>query len=352
MNSICITSPFDGFQSLYNQIQDLLVEPPLFSKISVPAIINTLQDKMFSTVEYVVDEFGNLVEKTTSYISSINMELTFLIKELSEISFFELAKKMVDPLLSIAGWTLRQVFPEIPGLGFSIIDILTGKISPTEIFSKLKEAIANGLSSLWKFIPQPFRVSIDIPDIDLVQIWKLILKEYKEIILKPIKELINIVADILEVSGLGNLIPEFPSIGQIINVISSKIKNYASNILNTIGDTADSLIKFASSAVLTTYEETVSLMTKLLEKGAKISDFLSGISFDGLPEFFSIDNIFKTVKMIEVELQFAIEDMLDFFHNFNFKKLWDFVKNLPGINLIFSPLCIPLPFKKDIINNL
>lgn len=343
-----MNGPFGGFDSLYEQIKDSLTHPPLFSRIVVPDIIATLQKNMFSFVETVVDATGNLVEKTRSYISCINMEVCHLLSHLNEMSFFDITVKMVKKILDFVGLgnLFKSFFPKILGLGISIYDIVVGSISPTEIYKAIREAIDKGLDVLWSFVPKPFYIDLNIPDISLPNIFQMILKQYKDIILNPIMSLIGTLIDVLDDLSLGLFsftLPKVPSIGEIVNKLYEKIKAFA------LARAID-----IKNLIVGGIDEVMALARKMMDLGMKISDLLNGLSFSGLSGwvFKAIDNIFGTIKMLSVELLMQVNHMIDSIFNFLYKLIWNFVTSLPIIGdivkAIFSPICIPIPTIDDI----
>jgi hypothetical protein len=347
---VCLNGPFGGFDSLYDQIKDSLTHPPLFSRIVVPDIIGTLQEKMFSTVEDIVDAAGNLVERTRSYISSVNLEVCHLLSHLNDMSFFDLIIKGVKKILDFVGLSnlFRSFFPKILGLGISIYDIIVGGISPKEIYKAIREAIDNGLDVLWSFVPKPFYIDLNLPDISLPNIFQMIMKQYKDIILKPIMDLVGILTDFLDSISLGLFsftLPQVPSIGEIVNKLYEKIKLFA------IAKAID-----LKNMVIGGFNEVMSLARKMMNFGMKISDLLNGLSFGSLTGwlFKAIDNMFNTVKMMSVELLMQVNNMIDSIYNFLYKTIWDFITSLPVIGdiikAIFSPICIPIPTVQDAVN--
>lgn len=346
---ICMNSPFGGFDSLYQQIKDALTHPPLFPKISVPAIIATLQEKMYSTVEDVIDETGKVVERTKSYISSINMEVCHLLSHLSEMSFFDLVIKAVKKMLDFVGLSdlLRTFFPKIPGLAISIYDIIVGGVSPKEIYKAIREAIKSGLNVLWEFVPDPFYIDLNIPDISLPHIFQMILKQYKTLIMKPIMDLIGLVTDLIDSLSLGLFsltLPPMPSVSEIASKLFEKLKVFA--IAKGIE---------IKNIVANQFNSVMGLARTLMDKGLKIVDFLSNLSFSGITDwaFTAIEDLYKTIKMTSVELMMQVNHMIDSLHNLLFKKIWDFITSLPLIGdlikALFSPFCIPIPTIQDVV---
>lgn len=329
---ICVNAPFGDFNSLYNQIKDSLTHPPIFKKIDVPAIIRTLQEKMFSAVE-----------GAKSYISSINMEVCNLISHLNEMSFFDLVIKGVKKILDVLGISslLRSIFPKIIGLGISIYDVITGAISPEEIYKAIKKAIKEGLDVLWTFVPKPFFIDLDIPDISAPMIFQMILKQYKDIFLKPLMDLLGSLLDLIEALDLGTFsfsLPKIPTVNEIIKQLYNKIKAFA------IAKAID-----LKNTVVSSFGEVMALAKKMMGYGMKISELLNGLSFSSLKGWFfsAIDDMFKTVKMMSVELMLQVNHMIDSIYLFAYKLIWDFISSLPLIGdafkALFSPLCIPIP---------
>jgi hypothetical protein len=174
------------------------------------------------------------------------------------------------------------------------------------------------------------------------------MKQYKDIILKPIMDLVGILTDFLDSISLGLFsftLPQVPSIGEIVNKLYEKIKLFA------IAKAID-----LKNMVIGGFNEVMSLARKMMNFGMKISDLLNGLSFGSLTGwlFKAIDNMFNTVKMMSVELLMQVNNMIDSIYNFLYKTIWDFITSLPVIGdiikAIFSPICIPIPTVQDAVN--
>lgn len=355
---ICVDTPFPTFEEIYEQIKNSLTHPPLFDRISVPEIISTLKKDMFSAVNAITG-------KVESVIKSVNMEIVFLAQELSNMSFWGLIQRLIAPLVKIIGVAIRIVLPEIPGLGISIVDILTGKISPEEIYNRIKKAISSGLKTLWGFVPDPFHVDLNIPDISVVQIFQFILKEYAQMVIEKIKWVINavmLVMDILHAELFAfhaawvlfteKVLPLFPSFSDIIDGIYAKVKSFASFFDKEIN--FQEIIEKIEQGIVDKYTQVMSLCHKLIEKGVKLSDLLKS-KFEKLMSYLHPDNIFKTVKSIGIELMLGLNNMMHSFFNQICSFLWNFLTGLPIIGdiikgVFFGKICIPVPFVGEVVS--
>ena len=143
--------------------------------------------------------------------------------------------------------------------------------------------------------------------------------------------------------GLWNNQKQKSSNGSLIqSLIDNKIIGNPSTINND-------LPQDLKNTVVSSFGEVMALAKKMMGYGMKISELLNGLSFSSLKGWFfsAIDDMFKTVKMMSVELMLQVNHMIDSIYLFAYKLIWDFISSLPLIGdafkALFSPLCIPIP---------
>ena len=176
---ICADSPLPTFQSLWANITDVDIS---FTIPTLPGIRNPIYEGY----------------------SNLKIELSQVLQELQQLQTLTTISACLEPLASFLGGAIDDFMPSIPGTDISFTQIFT--MSADALYQKIKQAILNGVQ--FPFIPTPMFQKLSIPEIELGETVKAVMKGYMQSAISIITDLITQVVDQLELPGL----PALPTI--------------------------------------------------------------------------------------------------------------------------------------------
>jgi hypothetical protein len=198
MTTICATIPLPSFISLFRSTT-FHFPPNVTLRIpSLPSLLNPI----YST------------------LSHINMEILQLVQELQSYQFLTTIMNIIRPLVSFIGGVLSSILPKIPGTLLTLIDLLA--MDAKGLYNSVKGAISQFGISIFSLVPSPMFISLSIPDIEIVNTIKLILKQYMNLCVGVITGLISQVTSILAIANMA-VLPILPSLSAIMKIIRGNI---------------------------------------------------------------------------------------------------------------------------------
>lgn len=178
---ICAISPLPTFESLWSSISDVDMD---FTIPSLPGIRTPIYDGY----------------------SNLKIELSQIIQELQQMQTLTTLSACLEPLASFLGGAIDDFMPKIPGTNISFTQILGG--DPAALYAAIKQAILNGVH--FPFVPTPMFQKLSIPEIEVAETVKAVMKGYMQSAISVITDLISQVVDQLELPGLPSL-PVIPT---------------------------------------------------------------------------------------------------------------------------------------------
>ena len=191
---ICVDSPLPSFQSLWANITDVNID---FSIPQLPGIRTPIYEGY----------------------SNLKMELSQVLQDMQQLQIMTTITACLQPLVSFLGGAIDDFMPKIPGTDISFTQLIGGNVEV--LYASIKQAILNGVQ--FPFLPTPIFQKLSVPEIEIVETVKAVMKGYLQTAISIITDLISQVVDQLELPGLPALptIPtDLPSLKQFILNIS------------------------------------------------------------------------------------------------------------------------------------
>lgn len=192
MTEICVTNIIPT----YNSIAPLFDSFYQFGDSLVLPFQITLPDPMWPDI--------------TSPAQYIQATITEMIN--SQMSGMFLA--LFDPILGFLSLNLEDILPDIPGFpGFNLINLIDGEID--DLIALVQ--VPSFDFSLIELLPDPIYPGLTIPSWDALVAVQTAINQYYQIITEVITDLVNQIADILELATLS--IPTFPTLDEIMDLL-------------------------------------------------------------------------------------------------------------------------------------
>lgn len=273
----------------YNQLLEAIQAHLPIVQINVPDILGLLNP--------IYDRF-----------SDFSLEISQILQELQSFQLMNTLKAMIDPMLSVVGLAVDEFLPKLPGLGLTLVDLLT--MSPATIYQKVRDAIAEyGIEAFEAILPVPIFLTMSIPAIEIVTIVKMLKQYYITMVVTKVEVLVNQVTSILQIPGM----PALPSIP-------------------TLAD-----IKALAFGLFPDAEQLIDI----LKTGISVSSLFSMFSLPGIPVLNLPEPLFPKLSSFDIEINEALVMLRAHMNTVAITSLVSFVEEkLSILNIEFPTFCI------------
>lgn len=278
---------------------DPLPSIPDLSKFEIPFGVNfpglpTLPSPIFPSIT---------MPSIEKFVMGMEMQLS---------QFLITIKAMVEPMLSLIGGDVASWFPSIPSLpDFNLISILQNGVDG--VLNKIKELIDSGFDFDLPLLPTLYP-TMAIPVVKVLQTFQFIMRNHLVVIIMKIVNLIKQVTDHLEIGAA-----VFPSI-----------------------PTPEEIIAMMGSVIDSSIEKIDDFVIYVKKHGMNAWEFLSKLSFPGLPSMPETPGIPFDFKIPEITI---VSDISNFLSNLCLgvlRKIMEFIdstlKNY--MTFTFPTICI------------
>lgn len=207
---ICVTSPLPTIDSILPSFYPLMTYPP------------------------TIESIGKLLPCLPSPIyAALNIPSLEMVKVAIELQAFQMQTMMlamIRPMLTLLSLNINTYLPKIPGLGdFTLLDLVEDNANA--LLAAVKQAIIDGF--VWVGIPIPFDITVNIPDIDALEILQAVINSYMQTITLMIVSLVTQVTSFLRIANMVAL-PTLPSPAAIETAFKSAVANGVGTIAEKI----------------------------------------------------------------------------------------------------------------------
>lgn len=286
MIQVCANTPIPTFQGLIDSIRAQL--PSQLPQFEIPDILG-LPVPIYPDLSVFELEFQQIIQA----LQSLQLSSTLL--------------NVVKPLVEFLGGSLNDLLPKIPGLPFSLFDLV--ELDADVIYTAIRQAIENQTSEFLALLPLPLFDGLSIPSIETHNIVKMIKSYAMTLVLDLATDLVSQVTDILQISN-GLALLQIPSLSQIKDLILAAFPEYG-----TIRD--------------------------LLQSGIDIKSIFLALNLPIIPVL--PDTLLTGIKSPEIEFNELLTIFYTEFIASQISVLVDFVNNALGIiGFEFPTICIIL----------
>jgi hypothetical protein len=259
-------------------------------------------------VQINVPDILGLLNPIYDRFSDFSLEISQILQELQSFQLMNTLKAMIDPMLSVVGLAVDEFLPKLPGLGLTLVDLLT--MSPATIYQKVRDAIAEyGIEAFEAILPVPIFLTMSIPAIEIVTIVKMLKQYYITMVVTKVEVLVNQVTSILQIPGM----PALPSIP-------------------TLAD-----IKALAFGLFPDAEQLIDI----LKTGISVSSLFSMFSLPGIPVLNLPEPLFPKLSSFDIEINEALVMLRAHMNTVAITSLVSFVEEkLSILNIEFPTFCI------------
>jgi len=296
---LCADTPIPSFDSIWQNLVGEITFPPNIS------------------FDFTIPPLPSLLNPIFSDISHFALELSNIAQELQSYQFLQTIYQFIEPLAEVIGSVISSLIPSIPVINLNLIDLLS--LDPTALYDAVKEAIENLTFPSFPTIPSPLFSGLSVPSFEILLNVKLMLKDYINTLMNIIPDLVQQVSDILTL-GLSELVvPQLPSLSEIMEQIANLV------------EWPDFDINFPSFPPIE------------FLKGFSISELLSQITVPGFPSFSIPDPLFPNYSNIEQELLEGLNILYQEMIAYPMQVIMDFLNDfLSMLGFSFPTLCITI----------
>lgn len=302
---LCVNSPLPDFNSLRNSIRGILEIPPLELPklprpfLSIPAfVLPTIPDPIFPSFSSWEIEWDKVV---------------------SGLQFTQLSQALLGlftPVLNFLGMSLNSVIPKIPYINISLVDLASGSFNVKAIIENMKGLGQEALSALCSLVgfQYPFYFNLSFPDLEFQTLLELLVRDHFGVCANILFNLVNEVADELEVASLS-----MPTVPTMASLVSTFVTPKIEALHQSLGSLGKVQIESLFSDILSSFN-------------------VPGFSFSKLiPVPF-----YNHLSIPDIELKEIIKNLYANLVTAPFQILMDFIENTLQLSVSIPLLCIPI----------
>ena len=302
MFRICTNTPIPDVEDLKQQVQDQLQEMmeqfPNFEDLkkalesfkSPSGLLPTLKDVIYDGYSNIMAEVNEVIDAIKSYQDMLTVQ------------------NIMQPLIAVIGGALEDFVPKIPVVDISLIDLLN--FDTAKIYESVEEALKQGLQI--PFTLEQLFESFSAYSREVVLTVKMMIVGYKDMLVNTIKNMVEQVLDILEISATVPLLLSTPTVEDLQKILLSLFPEYES------------------------------ILDIIKHSGKSVKDLINMIcSFSGFPSLTIQDQLISFYSNIELEFKERLNQVVDTVSSLNLKTLIGFVQNTLGqLGFSFPVFCI------------
>ena len=220
MVKICLDSPFPTFNGLHQLFSPLMQLPsvslPQLGDLSIP----------IPSFSLILPPLPTLPSPPFGSLKIPSLETAMFAAEAGVVQLMTGILTAIKLVAEKLGLSLLALLPKIPILNINLIDLVTAdaKALVAGIKAAIKAAIDKGLDTLAGIFQLPWNYTINIPDIDVLQMLQALIRDYLVRVVNVLIELVKKVIDkFKKILGYIKMIelPKLPTFEEIIKLILS-----------------------------------------------------------------------------------------------------------------------------------
>ena len=231
----------------------------------------------------------------------------------------------------IIGNIIDTFFPDLPVLGINLADLMLGNVDTQEILQIIKDNLPD-IAKYYDFITLPWSPTVNIPDIDVLQIWQSITAQAYSMIMKAIGGFVTFIFQVASIFGdtIEDLIGMFWSAwAPILNLINS--------LPPTFEDIMFAIKDFFDLPGVNVQEIYAALLAAVREKILTVKEVMAAVSafFIGIPGLIQLpEPLIPDVTMPTFDLREAFKNLYSNFPQYVMQQVWDFLD--PFLSIVFG----------------
>lgn len=319
MAQFCISFPPPSYKELFEQLKGIKPDfskwQGLISSIGIPIPI------------YLdISQYSNEVSQMIQYWQSRLSVNTLM--------------AMIRPMASLLGQSLADLLPKIPLLNISILELMEMDANALrqQVKDTLKQHRQAFLDALSAFLPLPIYFGLSIPSFEINAIIKAVYNFSGAGLIELVKGLIDQVLSKLKINAVLTL-PKLPSLKELQAMIMQTVKAKIEAVTGAVAEA------FANEF------EAVKQAVQALKMD--INAVFEMIRFPPLPAVKFPSPFYPDFSCLALELREAMQMYLQAMMMAVTEQIVSFVKVVLSIlNIQFPSVCIDIPDKEDIPDNL
>lgn len=247
---------------------------------------------------------------------------------------------MIRPMASLLGQSLADLLPKIPLLNISILELM--EMDANALRQRVKDTLKQHgqafLDALSAFLPLPVYFGLSIPSFEINAIIKAVYNFSGAGLIELVKGLIDQVLSKLEINAVLTL-PKLPSLKELQAMIMQTVKAKIEAVTGAVAEAFANEFEAVKQAVQTLKMD--------------INAVFEMIRFPQLPAVKFPSPFYPDFSCLALELREAMQMYLQAMMAAVTEQIVSFVKAVLSIlNIQFPSVCIDMPDKEDIPDNL